>query len=137
MSARGHIVYTVNSTTVERISSWERWNVRRSGLVLVLFLANFPALVLASQAFLGRASSEAGGKEALVYAEVVNVDGDVSLSEGQNKICWNPHSTGLTAESAWTVSFENEVRVFLKTGAREAGHVAVGAWWSTIFSQFY
>ena len=65
--------------------------------------------------------------------EIVNVDGDVSLSETQNRLCWNPHSTGLTNASSWTVTFENETEIFLETGSNEAGHVATGAWWTTSF----
>ena len=65
--------------------------------------------------------------------EIVNVDGDVSLSEAQDRLCWNPHSTGLTNASTWTVTFENETDIFLETGPNEAGHVATGAWWTTSF----
>lgn len=64
---------------------------------------------------------------------IINVDGDVSLSEEQNRIYWNPHSTGLTNASTWKASFKDEVEVFLKTTSNEAGHVATGAWWTTGF----
>jgi len=135
MSACRHIVDMVNSRTVQRVSSWERSNVRKSYLVLALFLVNLVALVLANQAFLSRASSEGRGEEALVYgaSEVINVDGDVSLGEAENRMFWNPHSTGLNDVSTWTVTFANETEIFLKTGSKEAGHVAAGAWWTTGF----
>jgi hypothetical protein len=64
---------------------------------------------------------------------VINVDGDVSLAEDQNRIYWNPHSVGLTDASTWNVTFKNETEIFLKTSVQEAGHVAAGAWWTTSF----
>lgn len=109
--------------------------MRKSYLVLVLFLVNLAALVLANRALLGRVSSEAGGEGTFVYGagDVINVDGDVSLGEGENRVFWNPHSTGLTGASVWRVTFLSEAEVFLKTVAGEAGHVAAGAWWTAGF----
>jgi len=66
-------------------------------------------------------------------ARIINVDGDVSLSEVQNRLYWNTHSTGLTNTANWTVTFNNETEIFLKTGPNEAGHVATGAWWTASF----
>jgi hypothetical protein len=40
---------------------------------------------------------------------------------------------GLTALSAWSVTFENEVELSVTTELGEAGHVAAGAWWTTSF----
>lgn len=109
--------------------------MRKSYLVLVLFLVNLVALVLANRALLGRAGSEAGGEGAFVYGggEVINVDGDVSLGEAENRVFWNPHSTRLTGASVWGVTFLNEAGMFLRTVAGEAGHVAAGAWWTAGF----
>ena len=64
---------------------------------------------------------------------IINIDGDVSMSEQLNRIYWNPHSAGLTNASNWKVTFNNETEIFLKTAANEAGHVAAGAWWATNF----
>jgi len=64
---------------------------------------------------------------------IVNVDGDVSLREEQNRNYWNPHTTGLTDASAWAVTFNNETEISLRTTSNEAGHVATGAWWTTGF----
>jgi hypothetical protein len=64
---------------------------------------------------------------------IVNVDGDVALAPEQNRIYWNPHSTGLTNASAWRTTFENETEIYLRTTDNEAGHVATGAWWTTSF----
>jgi hypothetical protein len=66
-------------------------------------------------------------------SSIINVNGDVSLAEDQNRIHWNPHSTGLTNTSIWNVTFKNETEIFLKTSIGEAGHVATGAWWTTSF----
>lgn len=68
-----------------------------------------------------------------VKGEIININGDVSLAEDQNRIHWNPHSTGLTNASIWKVTFKNETEIFLKTSTGEAGHVATGAWWTTSF----
>ncbi|MEM3666563.1 MAG: hypothetical protein QW222_05715 [Candidatus Bathyarchaeia archaeon] len=66
---------------------------------------------------------------------IININGDVSLAEDQNRIHWNPHTTGLTNASLWNVTFKNETEIFLKTTTEEAGHVATGAWWTTSFKQ--
>jgi len=121
-----------NSSTREQLG---RSSVRKSYLVFVLFLVNFLALVLANQAFLSRASLDPGDGEGFAYGagEVINMDGDVSLSEAENRMFWNPHSIGLSDVSTWTVTFVNETEMFLETGSQEAGHVAAGAWWTTGF----
>jgi hypothetical protein len=64
---------------------------------------------------------------------ILNIDGDVSLTQQQNRIYWNPHATGLTNRSTWKVTFNDETEIFLKTTSEEAGHVAAGAWWTTSF----
>lgn len=64
---------------------------------------------------------------------IMNVDGDVAFSLEQNRVYWNPHSTGLTNASAWQATFEEETEISLKTSANETGHVATGAWWTTSF----
>lgn len=64
---------------------------------------------------------------------IINIDGDVSLTPEQNRIYWNPHSTGLTNASDWKATFDNETEIYLKTTDDEAGHVATGAWWTTSF----
>lgn len=63
----------------------------------------------------------------------INIDGDVALTPEQNRMYWNPHSTGLTNASTWKTTFENETEISLETTANEAGHVATGAWWTTSF----
>jgi hypothetical protein len=63
----------------------------------------------------------------------LNVDGDLSLTPEQNRICWNSHSTGLTNASTWTITFQNETEIHLQTAPNEAGHIATGAWWTTSF----
>jgi hypothetical protein len=103
--------------------------------MLVLVFVSFAGLVLGNPAFVGSVDSAAGGgcASGCGVVDVVNVDGDVSLSEGENWVCWNPHSTGFTARSVWTASFGGEVCLSLGTVAGEAGHVACGAWWTAGF----
>jgi hypothetical protein len=100
-----------------------------------LFLTIFPALLLTNCAVSSQAVPQTTSEQALTYGkhEIINIDGDVSLNEAQNRIYWNPHSTGLTDASTWSVTFENETKIFLKTVQSEAGHVATGAWWTTSF----
>lgn len=64
---------------------------------------------------------------------VINVDGDVSMTEQLNRIYWNPHCVGLTKASNWKVTFNNEVEISMKTTVNDAGHVAAGTWWTTSF----
>jgi hypothetical protein len=66
---------------------------------------------------------------------VVNLNGDVSSDENENRICWNPHIVGLTNASLYDITFNNETAIILKTKADEAGHVATGTWWTTSFKQ--
>lgn len=63
----------------------------------------------------------------------ININGDVSLDEAQNRIHWNPHATGYSNLTAWKVTFRNETEISLETVRGEAGHVATGAWWTTSF----
>jgi hypothetical protein len=100
-----------------------------------LFLTIFPALLLTNCAVSSQAVPQTTSEQALTYGkhEIINIDGDVSLNEAQNRIYWNPHSTGLTDASTWSVTFENETKIFLETVQSEAGHVAAGAWWTTSF----
>lgn len=64
---------------------------------------------------------------------IINVDGDFSMSENQNRMFWNPHATGTLDSSNWAVTFDGEACVFLQTKTNEHGHVATGAWWNTGF----
>lgn len=102
---------------------------------LLLFLALFPALLLVnstnSTGSPPRASNTVTTESANL--KIINVDGDVSLSETQNRMYWNPHSTGFTNASTWTVTFNNQTEINLETAADEAGHVAAGAWWTSNF----
>lgn len=104
---------------------------------IAILLGMLPALLLVNGSVSNRSVLDTGNRMqrtlAMETGEIVNVDGDVSLSGVQNRMCWNPHSTGLTNASSWTVTFENETEIFLETGPNEAGHVATGAWWTTSF----
>jgi len=70
---------------------------------------------------------------AFTSSETINLGGDVSLTDPENRIHWNPHVVGLTNASYWEVTFNNEVQITLQTTADEAGHIATGAWWTTSF----
>lgn len=84
-------------------------------------------------------STPTNGTEQTEYtyttSETINLGGDVSLTEAENKNHWNPHSVGLTNASQWKTTFKNETHITLTTTATETGHVATGAWWTTSFKQ--
>lgn len=105
-----------------------------------VFIAVLPALLLINCSRASASSQTVGPADAGLLRiltpnapEIINTDGDVSMSEQLNRIYWNPHSAGLTNASNWKVTFNNETEIFLKTAANEAGHVAAGAWWTMNF----
>lgn len=65
--------------------------------------------------------------------ETINTDGDLTLSPNQNRYYWNPHAVGLTDQSNWTATYDNQAEIHLETTTNEKGHVATGAWWTTSF----
>lgn len=106
---------------------------RRYSTALVL-VALFSTFLAANGSVLNQRYTEGLGQQNLLKeSEALNVNGDVAFSPEQNKITWNPHSTGLTDKSEWKVTFENETEIALRTSEDEAGHVATGAWWTTSF----
>lgn len=126
---------TLNSRTVEQKNNRRNIRMKARHATLLLFLTVFPTLLLISStnstSFAPRTASAV--TVAPTAFEAINVDGDVSLSEAQNRMYWNPHSTGFTNASSWTVTFNNETIITLKTVTGEAGHVAAGAWWACNF----
>lgn len=105
--------------------------------VLLMILMSLPTLLLANVPVSGNATSEPQqlSQQDLKSrtSEVINTDGNLSLSPEQNKIYWNPHSVGLTDASNWKITFTNETEMHLQTTASESGHIATGAWWTTAF----
>jgi hypothetical protein len=109
--------------------------MKKNHPLLLVFLIIPPALLLTNCNISGQAAATSSANQPLVQATgaTINLDGDVSLTETQNKAYWNPHSTGLTDASVWRVTFNGETEISLKTVPTEAGHVATGAWWTTSF----
>jgi len=109
--------------------------MKASHVVPILFFAFFTVLLLVDSTCSTEAAPKALDSATITSTslEVINVDGDVSLSEAQNQAYWNPHSTGLTNASSWNVTFNNETDISLKTVLGETGHVAAGAWWTCSF----
>lgn len=101
------------------------------------FLTMLPALILINCSVSSPTNLDAREHTSQNFtaqsATILNIDGDVSLPEQQNRIYWNPHATGLTNRSTWKVTFNGETEILLKTVSDEAGHVAAGAWWTTSF----
>jgi hypothetical protein len=109
--------------------------MKKHHINLTLFSILLAASLLITNIVSSQTSDEATA-EPLITSNTfvtINIDGDVSLNEAENRIYWNPHSVGLTSASNWTVSFNNETQILLRTTADEAGHIATGAWWTTSF----
>jgi hypothetical protein len=102
-----------------------------------IFLTALTALLIVNSIFPNQTATYSKENPLLAVTPqtpgVINVDGDVSMSEQLNRIYWNPHCVGLSNASDWKVTFNNETEILLKTAADEAGHVATGAWWTTNF----
>jgi len=109
--------------------------MKKSYLPPLVLLIVFPTLLLTNLNPSGRATATNSGNQqpAQAMSETLNLDGDLSLTEAQNRAHWNPHSTGLTEASAWSATFHDETEISLTTAPTEAGHVATGAWWTTSF----
>lgn len=100
-------------------------------LFSILLAASLLIINILSSQTLGETTAESSNTSSTVAT--INIDGDVSMNEAENRIYWNPHSTGFTAASDCRVTFNNEVQILLRTRTGEAGHVATGAWWTTSF----
>jgi hypothetical protein len=109
--------------------------MKKNHLLPLVLLIVFPVLMLTNLNLSGRATATNSPNQqpAQTTSETVNLDGDVSLTEAENRAHWNPHSTGLTEASAWTATFHDQTEISLTTTPTEAGHVATGAWWTTSF----
>jgi len=109
--------------------------MKKHSMTVALFATLFAALLLTTNTISSQTVGETVKEPPLSsnIAGTINIDGDVSLTEAQNRIYWNPHSTGFTTATAWNVTFNNKTKISLKTTATEAGHVATGAWWTTSF----
>lgn len=108
--------------------------------VMISFLVMLVVLYLpTAHVFLALIHSCADSKQSAVQAsgesgwEVLNLDGDVSLSAHEDEKYWNPHMVGFTRAMVWSVSFSDEVLIILETIGGEAGHVATGMWWTAGF----
>jgi len=104
---------------------------------IIMFLSTLsaafflPTVDIITNQTLDRLPEESGSTSSAV--RTINIDGDVSLSEAQDRIHWNPHAIGYTTTTGWNVTFKEEAELFLKTTTDEAGHVAIGSWWTTSF----
>lgn len=67
--------------------------------------------------------------------EVINVNGDVSLSALEDSEFWNPHLYGYTGDIQWNISFSDRVSITLRTFNSEGGHIATGMWWTSGFKE--
>jgi hypothetical protein len=109
--------------------------MRKNIIPLLVFSIFCVVVLLTTNALAYQASYETAEKPTSLSntSTTINLDGDVSMDETANRFYWNPHSTGLTNASVWSISFNNATSILLKTSPGEAGHVATGAWWTNNF----
>ena len=111
--------------------------MRNRYITILILLAALPTLVLSNTSFSSNNQNQSKQTsqpdQTASTMEIINIDGDVSLSPEQNRIHWNPHAVGLTDKSNWTITYNNETEMHLETTANENGHIATGAWWTTSF----
>jgi len=111
--------------------------MRKHYITLLIILVSLPTLILSNTSFSSnnqtRSKQTSQQNQTASTTEIINIDGDVSLSPEQNRIHWNPHAVGLTNASNWTITYNNETEMHLETTANENGHIATGAWWTTSF----
>jgi len=64
----------------------------------------------------------------------INTNGDLALSDQENRNTWNPHTCGFTHATQATATFANNTcTISLNKTTPEPGHIATGAWWTTNF----
>lgn len=111
--------------------------MRKRSMLFPVFLAALLALLLNNCSLSNQNVAQTRQVEPEIRTSwmptIINIDGDVSMSEQLNRIYWNPHCMGLT-KACWTVTFNNEVEISVRTAASDVGHVAAGAWWTTSFA---
>jgi hypothetical protein len=64
----------------------------------------------------------------------INTNGDLALTEEQNRQTWNPHTCGFTQTTRAEATFTDQTcTIRLNKTTPEPGHIATGAWWTTNF----
>jgi hypothetical protein len=64
----------------------------------------------------------------------INTNGDLALTEEQNRQTWNPHTCGFTQATQATATFaDHTCTLRINKTTTEPGHIATGAWWTTNF----
>jgi hypothetical protein len=64
----------------------------------------------------------------------INTNGDLTLTEEQNRQTWNPHTCGFTQATQATATFtDHTCTISINKTTLEPGHIATGAWWTTSF----
>jgi hypothetical protein len=64
----------------------------------------------------------------------INTNGDLALTEEQNKQTWNPHTCGFTQTTQAEATFTDQTCTLrINKTTPEPGHIATGAWWTTNF----
>jgi len=104
--------------------------LRLSSLVFLLFLGLTLWSPFSTKILTGEDASAT--TEAQTW-EILNINGDLSLTENEDAKFWNPHKVGLSNATIWKVSFGDHARIVLETTEDDQGHVATGMWWTSAF----
>jgi hypothetical protein len=73
-------------------------------------------------------------KSTTTRTELVNTNGDLTLSEPENRLTWNPHTCGFLQTTRAEATFtDNTCTIRINKTTPEPGHIATGAWWTTNF----
>jgi hypothetical protein len=64
----------------------------------------------------------------------INTNGDLALTEQENRDTWNPHTCGFTQATQAEATFaDHTCALSISKITTEPGHIAAGAWWTTSF----
>jgi len=92
------------------------------------------ALVLTLLATLPLITNALTTQQTLKTTVTINTNGDLALSEQENRNTWNPHTCGFTqATQAQATYTDHTCTININKTTKEPGHIATGAWWTTNF----
>lgn len=92
---------------------------------IILFLTLLTTLPLLTNALTTKPTAR---------TETINTNGDLALTEEENRLTWNPHTCGFLPTTQAEATFENNTcTIHIDKTTPEPGHIATGAWWNTNF----
>jgi len=104
----------------------------RSGLGFTVVLLAVTLLTLGAFPIDLRTENVSAASTDVQAWEILNLDGDLSLTWHEDTKFWNPHKVGFS-NAVWNVSFGDRAKITLETVDGDFGHVAAGMWWTSAF----